>query len=580
MKRLFSSLFGGSSKPEKKDEAVRSKYMPAVEVPIEESFTIKFTKQGGKFIYCESKKESIEAFKNILSENKWDDCEMLCFDSKLQERFVRPSITPTKTNLNARFFLTTCEFLVAHDGSLIMCAEQIANHKLIDLGGENKVLYVWFDAPIGYISATKEWAQKNNTDWELYWKDKNTELVHFIGKDNIVFHCIIFPSMLHAEGSYVLPTNVPANEFLNLEGQKLSTSKNWAVWLHEYLEDFPGKQDVLRYVLTANAPENKDNDFTWKDFQARNDNELVAIYGNFINRILVLTHKYYDGVVPTPNATETVDEETLSELSTLPVQIAESIEKYRFREASQLLLKIARLGNKYLADEEPWKKQKIDPERVKTIMYVGLQIAANSPLQTFGEYMPGDIKYKDINNDGLIDINDEVPIGYPTTPKIIYGFGLSSSYKNLDFSFFFQGSAQSSFFIDAYNSSPFIDTYGGAIGNNALLNAWADDYWSEDNRNLYAAWPRLSDQLIDNNNRNSTWWLRDGTFLRLKSVELGYTIKNGFISNLKITNARIYFTGTNLLTFSKFKIWDVEMGGNGLGYPIQLGVNFGVNLNF
>ena len=205
---------------------------------------------------------------------------------------------------------------------------------------------------------------------------------------------------------------------------------------------------------------------------------------------------------------------------------------------------------------------------------------ANSPLQTFGEYMPGDIKYKDINNDGLIDINDEVPIGYPTTPKIIYGFGLSSSYKNLDFSFFFQGSAQSSFFIDAYNSSPFIDTYGGAIGNNALLTAWADDHWSEDDRNLYAAWPRLSDQLIDNNNRNSTWWLRDGTFLRLKSVELGYTIKNDFISKLKITNARIYFTGTNLLTFSKFKIWDVEMGGNGLGYPIQLGVNFGINLNF
>ena len=205
---------------------------------------------------------------------------------------------------------------------------------------------------------------------------------------------------------------------------------------------------------------------------------------------------------------------------------------------------------------------------------------ANSPLQTFGDYMPGDIKYKDINNDGLIDINDEVPIGYPTTPKIIYGFGLSSSYKNLDFSFFFQGSAQSSFFIDAYNSSPFIDTYGGAIGNNALLTAWAEDYWSEDDRNLYAAWPRLSDQLIDNNNRNSTWWLRDGTFLRLKSVELGYTIKNDFISKLKITNARIYFTGTNLLTFSKFKIWDVEMGGNGLGYPIQLGINFGVNLNF
>ena len=243
-------------------------------------------------------------------------------------------------------------------------------------GGENKVLYVWFDAPIGYISATKEWAEKNNTDWKPYWKDKNTKLIHFIGKDNIVFHCIIFPAMLHAEGSFVLPTNVPANEFLNLEGQKLSTSKNWAVWLHEFLEDFPGKQDVLRYVLTANAPENKDNDFTWHDFQARNDNELVAIYGNFINRIVVLTHKYYDGVVPVPNTNTQVDEITLAELLTLPKQIAASLESYRFREASQLLLKIARLGNKYLADEEPWKQQKTDPDRVKTIMYNGLQIAA------------------------------------------------------------------------------------------------------------------------------------------------------------------------------------------------------------
>lgn len=243
-------------------------------------------------------------------------------------------------------------------------------------GGENKVLYVWFDAPIGYISATKEWAEKNNTDWKPYWKDKNTKLIHFIGKDNIVFHCIIFPAMLHAEGSFVLPTNVPANEFLNLEGQKLSTSKNWAVWLHEFLEDFPGKQDVLRYVLTANAPENKDNDFTWHDFQARNDNELVAIYGNFINRIVVLTHKYYDGVVPVPNSNTQVDEVTLAELLTLPKQIAASLESYRFREASQLLLKIARLGNKYLADEEPWKQQKTDPDRVKTIMYNGLQIAA------------------------------------------------------------------------------------------------------------------------------------------------------------------------------------------------------------
>ena len=242
--------------------------------------------------------------------------------------------------------------------------------------GKNKVLYVWFDAPIGYISATKEWAEKNNTEWEPYWKDKNTKLIHFIGKDNIVFHCIIFPVMLHAEGSYVLPTNVPANEFLNLEGQKLSTSKNWAVWLHEFLEDFPGKQDVLRYVLTANAPENKDNDFTWRDFQARNDNELVAIYGNFINRIVVLTHKYYDGVVPAPNTMTQVDEVTLAELHALPTQIASAVESYRFREASKLLLKIARLGNKYLADEEPWKQQKTDPERVKTIMYNGLQIAA------------------------------------------------------------------------------------------------------------------------------------------------------------------------------------------------------------
>ena len=243
-------------------------------------------------------------------------------------------------------------------------------------GGEKKVLYVWFDAPIGYISATKDWAEQNNTDWMPYWKDKNTKLIHFIGKDNIVFHCIIFPSMLKAEGSYVLPANVPANEFLNLEGQKLSTSKNWAVWLHEYLEDFPEKQDVLRYVLTSNAPENKDNDFTWRDFQARNDNELVAIYGNFINRIVVLTHKYYEGVVPAPNHNTKVDEEILEDLRSLPIQIATAVENYRFREASQILLKIARLGNKYLADEEPWRQQKTDPERVKTIMFNGLQIAA------------------------------------------------------------------------------------------------------------------------------------------------------------------------------------------------------------
>tara|TARA_B100001093_G_scaffold380416_1_gene365854 strand:- start:94 stop:3234 length:3141 start_codon:yes stop_codon:yes gene_type:complete len=205
---------------------------------------------------------------------------------------------------------------------------------------------------------------------------------------------------------------------------------------------------------------------------------------------------------------------------------------------------------------------------------------ANSPLQTFGEYMPGDIKYKDINNDGIIDINDEVPIGYPTTPEIIYGFGVSSSYKNFDLSFFFQGSARSSFFVDAYRTSPFIDTSGSAIGNNALLTAWANDYWSENDRNLYAAWPRLSDQLIDNNNRNSTWWLRDGGFLRLKSLEIGYSINPEDIERFKLESMRIYLSGTNLLTFSKFKIWDVEMGGNGLGYPIQRGINLGLNMNF
>ena len=241
---------------------------------------------------------------------------------------------------------------------------------------EGKVLYVWFDAPIGYISSTKEWADREGKDWEPYWKDKNTKLVHFIGKDNIVFHCIIFPSMLKAEGSYILPDNVPANEFLNLEGNKLSTSKNWAVWLHEYLEDFPEKQDVLRYVLTANAPENKDNDFTWKDFQDRNNNELVGNFGNFINRVLVLTHKYYEGIIPEPNEFSEIDQRILTELRAYPVVISSSIEKYRFREASQELLNVSRLGNKYLADEEPWKLVKTDPERVQTIMYVALQIAA------------------------------------------------------------------------------------------------------------------------------------------------------------------------------------------------------------
>ena len=242
-------------------------------------------------------------------------------------------------------------------------------------GGEGKVLYVWFDAPIGYISSTKEWASREGKDWEPYWKDKDTKMVHFIGKDNIVFHCIIFPSMLKAHGDYILPENVPANNFLNLEGNKLSTSKNWAVWLHEYLEEFPNKQDVLRYALTTNAPESKDNDFTWKDFQARNNNELLAIFGNFINRVVVLANKYYNGVVPSPATYTDVDKTTLEELRKQPEIIANYIKRYRFRKAAQEVINLARLGNKYLADEEPWKVIKQDEERVKTIMFVALQIA-------------------------------------------------------------------------------------------------------------------------------------------------------------------------------------------------------------
>ncbi|NAS10685.1 methionine--tRNA ligase [Poritiphilus flavus] len=243
-------------------------------------------------------------------------------------------------------------------------------------GAEGKVIYVWFDAPIGYISSAREWAEQQGKDWEIYWKDKNTKLVHFIGKDNIVFHCIIFPCMLKAHGDYVLPDNVPANEFLNLEGNKLSTSKNWAVWLHEYLEDFKDMQDVLRYVLTANAPETKDNDFTWKDFQARNNNELVAIFGNFINRVVVLTNKYFQGVVPEAEELTETDLSTLESLRSFPGIISGSLERYRFREASQELLNLARLGNKYLADEEPWKVIKEDEARVRSIMFVALQIAS------------------------------------------------------------------------------------------------------------------------------------------------------------------------------------------------------------
>ena len=242
---------------------------------------------------------------------------------------------------------------------------------------EGKVLYVWFDAPIGYISATKEWAAMNQKDWEPYWRDENTRLIHFIGKDNIVFHCIIFPVVLKAHGSYILPDNVPANEFLNLEGDKISTSRNWAVWLHEYLEELPGKEDVLRYVLCANAPETKDNDFTWKDFQARNNNELVAIFGNFVNRTMVLTHKYFEGLVPAADQLYDLDQEVLIKLSEFPDQIANSLEAFRFREALTLLMEVARMGNKYLADTEPWKLIKDDPARVRTILNISLQITAN-----------------------------------------------------------------------------------------------------------------------------------------------------------------------------------------------------------
>ena len=240
-------------------------------------------------------------------------------------------------------------------------------------GAEGKVLYVWFDAPIGYISATKDLTP----DWEKYWKSEDTKLVHFIGKDNIVFHCIVFPSMLKAHGDYILPENVPSNEFLNLEGRTISTSKNWAVWLHEYLVDFPGKEDVLRYALCATAPETKDNDFTWKDYQARNNNELVAVLGNFVNRALVLTKKYYDGEVPACGELSDYDRETIAELSEIKASLESNIENYRFREALKDAMNFARIGNKYLADSEPWKLIKTDAERVKTILNIALQITAN-----------------------------------------------------------------------------------------------------------------------------------------------------------------------------------------------------------
>ena len=243
-------------------------------------------------------------------------------------------------------------------------------------GADGKVLYVWFDAPIGYISASREWAKETGKDWEPYWKDDSSKLIHFIGKDNIVFHCIIFPAMLKAEGSYIMPENVPANEFLNLENDKISTSRNWAVWLHEYLVDFPGKQDVLRYVLTANAPETKDNDFTWKDFQTKNNSELVAIFGNFVNRTLVLTQKYFKGVIPKQHELTELDKKALSEMVMFADRIGGKIQIYKFREAVNELMNLARLGNKYLTETEPWKVFKTDPERVETILNVSLQISA------------------------------------------------------------------------------------------------------------------------------------------------------------------------------------------------------------
>jgi len=251
-------------------------------------------------------------------------------------------------------------------------------------GAEGKVLYVWFDAPIGYISNTKELLPN---DWEKWWKAPDTKLVHFIGKDNIVFHCIVFPAILKAEGSYILPENVPANEFLNLEGDKISTSRNWAVWLHEYLLDFPDKQDILRYVLTASAPETKDNDFTWKDFQARNNNELVAIFGNFVNRALVLTHKYFDGKTPERSELTDYDRETLSHISDSIFQISKLLDNYRFRDAQKEAMNLARIGNKYLADTEPWKLAKTDMPRVATIMNIALQITANLSI-AFEPFLP------------------------------------------------------------------------------------------------------------------------------------------------------------------------------------------------
>lgn len=289
-------------------------------------------------------------------------------------------------------------------------------------GAEGKVLYVWFDAPIGYISATKELTP----EWEKYWKDEETKMVHFIGKDNIVFHCIVFPAMLKAHGGYILPDNVPANEFLNLEGEKISTSRNWAVWLNEYLEEMPGKQDVLRYVLTANAPETKDNDFTWKEFQARNNNELVAVLGNFVNRALVLTGKYFDGTVPAAGELTAYDRETLDELPRIRESLENNIEHYRFREALKDAMNFARLGNKYLADTEPWKAIKSDPARVATILHTALQITANTAV-AIEPFMPftAEKMWRMLAMEPLawnvLGRSDLIPAGHRTgTPELLF----------------------------------------------------------------------------------------------------------------------------------------------------------------
>ena len=308
---------------------------------------------------------------------------------------------------------------------------------------KGKVLYVWFDAPIGYISSTKEWAIKNKKNWEDYWKNDETELVHFIGKDNIVFHCIIFPSMLRAHGGYILPKNVPANEFLNLEGEKISTSKNWAVWIHEYLEDFPDKEDVMRYVLVANMPETKDSDFTWKDFQAKNNNELVAIYGNYVNRVIVLINKYYMGEVPTPEILTKEDEKTIKSIKLARDKIGLTIEKFRFRESNSEMINIARIGNKYLADNEPWKKIKNEPERTKTILFVSIQIVSalaylSEPFLPFTSLklkgilrINKQIKWNEILNNNIIKSGHQINGGSFLFEKIEDG-EIHSQYQKLE----------------------------------------------------------------------------------------------------------------------------------------------------